>query len=84
LKRQIVGETRAPGASVSVVARRYDVNVKQVFKWRQRYEARRRAGDGGLVPVALAARNRSSLRALPFMAKHVPSFGSRAASGKNG
>jgi transposase len=35
LKRQIVAESLAPGASVSVVARRHDVNANQVFKWRR-------------------------------------------------
>jgi len=55
LKRQIVAETRAPGASVSAVARRYDVNANQVFTWRRRYEGRSLAGDPGLVPVALRA-----------------------------
>jgi transposase len=34
-KRQIVAETLAPGASVSVVARRHDVNANQLFKWRR-------------------------------------------------
>ena len=34
LKRQIVAETEEPGSSVSVVARRHDVNANQVFKWR--------------------------------------------------
>lgn len=37
LKREIVAATRAPGASVSVVARQYDVNANQVFMWRRRY-----------------------------------------------
>jgi len=32
-KRRIVSQTRAPGVSVSVVARRYDVNANLVFKW---------------------------------------------------
>jgi len=35
LKRQIVAETQEPGASVSVVARRHDVNANQLFKWRR-------------------------------------------------
>jgi transposase len=34
-KRRIVAETLLPGASVSVVARRHDVNANQVFKWRR-------------------------------------------------
>ena len=37
LKREIVAATLAPGSSVSVVARRYDVNANQVFAWRHRY-----------------------------------------------
>ena len=37
LKREIVAASLAPGSSVSVVARRYDVNANQVFGWRQRY-----------------------------------------------
>jgi transposase len=39
LKRQIVSETFVAGASVSVVARRHDVNANQVFRWRQQYGA---------------------------------------------
>ena len=37
LKRQIVEETFAPGASVSVVARCHDVNANLVFAWREKY-----------------------------------------------
>jgi transposase len=37
LKREIVAATLLPGASVSRVARRYDVNANQVFAWRRRY-----------------------------------------------
>jgi transposase len=36
-KRRIVEETRVKGASVSSVARRYEVNPNQVFAWRQMY-----------------------------------------------
>jgi transposase len=42
LKRQMVAETLEPGASVSIVARRHDVNANQLFKWRRQY--------GGLAP----------------------------------
>ena len=35
LKREIVAETLEPGASVSIVARRHDVNANQLFKWRR-------------------------------------------------
>src|SRR4051795_8052046 len=37
LKREIVAARLVPGASVSRVARRYDVNANQVFAWRRRY-----------------------------------------------
>jgi len=40
LKREIVAASFAPGASVSVVARQYDVNANQVFSWRKRYSRR--------------------------------------------
>jgi transposase len=35
VKREIVAASLVPGASVSLVARRYDVNANQVFKWRK-------------------------------------------------
>ncbi len=38
-KRRIVEETRAPGSSVSVVARRHDINANLVFKWKRLEEA---------------------------------------------
>jgi len=34
LKRRIVAETLELGSSVSIVARRHDVNANQLFKWR--------------------------------------------------
>ena len=37
LKREIVAASLTPGSSVSVVARRYDVNANQVFAWRKLY-----------------------------------------------
>jgi transposase len=59
LKREIVAATLIPGASVSVVARQYDVNANQVFSWRRRYgEASKPPGvspsTSGLVPVTIA------------------------------
>jgi transposase len=38
-KRRIVEETLTPGASVSVVARRYDINANLLFKWKREAEA---------------------------------------------
>ncbi len=59
LKREIVAATLKPGASVSAVARVYDVNANQVFSWRRRYgEASKPAAapppTSGLVPVMIA------------------------------
>ncbi len=34
-KRRIVSEADEPGASVSVVARRYDLNANMLFTWRR-------------------------------------------------
>src|SRR5713101_4036048 len=39
LKREIVAASLEPGSSVSLVARRYDVNANQVFAWRKRYRS---------------------------------------------
>ena len=58
LKREIVAASLTPGASVSVVARRYDVNANQVFAWRKRYRdvppAAAVKAASRLVPVMVA------------------------------
>lgn len=38
-KRRIVAETFAPGTSMSVVARRHDLNANQLFSWRRKFAA---------------------------------------------
>ena len=54
LKREIVAASFAPGASVSVVARQYDVNTNQVFAWRKSFAAMSSASQAPqLVPVML-------------------------------
>ena len=52
LKRQLVAETLEPGASVSIVARRHDVNANQLFKWRRELASVPRT-DTTLLPVAV-------------------------------
>jgi transposase len=51
-----VEETLLPGASVSRVARRHDVNANQVFYWRKSYREGKlgRRTDAQLVPVKVA------------------------------
>ena len=59
LKREIVAATNLPGASVSVVARQYDVNANQVFRWRRLAEnpgsptPSSSSSSSGLVPVTI-------------------------------
>jgi transposase len=58
-KRKIVEQTFEPGASVAIVARRYELNANVVFAWRRLY----RAGEFGkpieggaeLIPVKVIA-----------------------------
>jgi len=55
LKRQMVEETLVPGASVSVVARRHDVNSNQLFRWRRQLLPKAVVESGAMVPVEIAA-----------------------------
>jgi transposase len=48
-KRRIVEETFEPGASVSIVARRHDLNANMLFTWRR--QCRKTAGQM-IAPVA--------------------------------
>ncbi len=55
LKRQVLAECAAPGASVAKVAMTHGLNANLVHKWRRQAQ-----GDGGVyaaafVPVAVAA-----------------------------
>ena len=54
LKRQIVAETQAPGASVSIVARRHDVNSNQLFRWRRQLLPKAVVDSGAMVPIEVA------------------------------
>jgi transposase len=39
-KKRIVAESEAPGCSVSIVARRHDLNANMLFTWRRRFRQR--------------------------------------------
>ncbi len=54
LKRRIVEETFVPGESVSIVARRHNVNSNLIFTWRKRYR------EGTLGPSKLASKATAS------------------------
>src|SRR5579863_7711801 len=51
LKRRIVAETLEPGSSVSIVARRHDVNANQLFKWRREMAAEQTPSADESVPL---------------------------------
>jgi transposase len=57
-KRQVVAETLEPGSSVSIVARRHDLNTNQLFKWRRELlpKAPSAAAEGStMLPVEIVA-----------------------------
>jgi transposase len=75
LKREIVAASFEPGASVSVVARRYDVNTNQLFAWRKLYRT-----DGGgqavssgpmLFPVTVTAEPEALAASTPNAAETI-------------
>lgn len=55
-KRRVVEETMKPGMSVSIVARRHDINANLVFGWRKLYQEGRlgvKAGEQSFIPVGV-------------------------------
>jgi transposase len=50
----MVAETQARGASVSIVARRHDVNSNQLFLWRRQLLPKAVVESGAMVPVEIA------------------------------
>jgi transposase len=69
-KLQVVKETLAPGASVSLVARRHDINSNVVFCWRKLFRERARgngtgsAVETGFIPIHVVD-GETAMRALP-------------------
>ena len=55
LKREIVAACAVPGASVSMVARQYDVNTNQVFTWRKLYAEAPDMAAPQLLPVIVTS-----------------------------
>lgn len=57
-KRQVVEETLAGGESVSMVARRHDLNANLLFNWRRRYQNGTLTGaaeaPAALLPIRVA------------------------------
>ena len=62
-RRRIVAEAEAPGASVSVVARRYDVNANLLFTWRRRLRRKEciaGVGPAAFIPAVIAPDERAA------------------------
>ena len=55
-RRRIVAESFEPGASVSAVARRHDINTNLLFTWRRRYgtEVEGSGGSASFVPAIIS------------------------------
>lgn len=67
-KRGIVAETRKAGASVSIVARRHDVNANMIFTWRREFDKQGRdrgAENSTFVPALVSADAESPRQPVP-------------------
>src|SRR4029453_866041 len=56
-KRRIVAESEAPGSSVSIVARRHDVNANMLFNWRREFLQQKTGADvdqAAFIPAIIA------------------------------
>ncbi len=55
-KRRIIAESEAPGSSVSLVARRHDLNANLLFTWRRKFRRQPEAGvdRAAFVPAVIA------------------------------
>ncbi len=75
LKREIVAASLAPGASVSLVARQYDVNANQLFSWRKRYREASDQPSGPpapqLIPVVVRADRDAAAEQAPAMSEKI-------------
>src|SRR5450759_3286650 len=81
LKREIVAASFAPGASVSVVARHYDVNANQVFSWRRLYRDKPFGGPAPPAAVFYYSRDRAGEHPQAHLATYTGIFQADAYTG---
>jgi transposase len=77
-KARIVAECEAPGSSVSMVARRHDLNTNMLFTWRRQLRPRQGgAGEVAFVPAVIAPQETAADRpaAMPADAQPVLASG---------
>jgi transposase len=76
-KARIVAECEAPGSSVSVVARRHDLNTNMLFTWRR--QSRQRQRDASFVPAVITAKETTADRPAVMPREPQPSLASSSA-----
>ena len=79
-KARIVAECEAPGSSVSMVARRHDLNTNMLFTWRR--QARQRqcgTGEVSFVPAVIAPKGLASDRLATVPREPQPELASSSA-----
>jgi transposase len=84
-KARIVAECGAPGSSVSLVARRHDLNTNLLFSWRRQLRERRgEAGDVAFVPAVVAPQGPAADRAAVMAREPQADLGSSASPRPSG
>jgi transposase len=85
-KRRIVAETLEPGASVSIVARRHNLNANMLFTWRRQIGAAALlpAGDAMMfVPAAITTEAAPTVSALAGRMEIILTDGDRIIASKD-
>jgi transposase len=78
-KARIVAECEAPGSSVSLVARRHDLNTNLLFCWRRRLRGQQcTAGAVGFVPAVIAPQESAGDRVTELRREPSPDLSSGA------
>jgi transposase len=84
-KARIVAECEAPGSSVSMVARRHDLNTNMLFTWRRQFRQRQcGAGEASFVPAVITPKETTvdQPAAMPREPQPVASSSSSRPSGR--
>jgi transposase len=83
-KARIVAECDRPGASVSLVARRHDLNTNLLFSWRRQFRDRQGgAGEVAFVPAVIAPQEPAADRPAAMPREPEPVLASSASPRAN-
>jgi len=84
-KARIVAECDGPRSSVSMVARRHDLNTNLLFSWRRQFRGRRgEVGDVAFVPAVIAPPGPAADRAAVMAREPQADLGSSASPRPSG